>query len=250
MMATTIPNCAGRRLDIANPDTWPAAELESLRDALLADPEVLYQELDHPATKHDVACELRCDMMRLLYNDYEEFTAYHSCRPLNPDLYLRHGLLVTTQGRLRQRAEEWFGCIPGWEDAFQPALNRPGKPHYVKQWYGGKVGLWFTPTPDYTGGSHFMGEMAEVLGDAGTARHAEILRLSTPTHVVCRLPKAWVWESQTEGILMADYAGELLRAFISREYFGSPYVSHRAIHVLVDIPPNQILELRTLEGKR
>lgn len=244
MTGTLNPSSGDRRLDIANSATWPTAELEAVRDTLIANPEVLYEELGSTKEDHDVACALRCDMMGVLYAGYSEFIAYHSCRPLSPDLYLQNGLLVTTEPHLYQRAEEWFGCIDGWKNAFQAALHRPGKPHYVDEWYGGKVGMWFTPTPDYTGGSHFMGEMAEVLGDAGAARVEEIRSQSQPTHVVCSLPHEWVWESQTEGILMAGYASELLRAYISQEHYCEPYVSKLAIHVLADVLPDQILELR------
>lgn len=67
----------------------------------------------------------------------------------------------------------------------------------------------------------------------------------TPLILVCRLPVNWILGDKTEGELLADYARELLRAYMSWCLSGKIYTSLRAIHVLSDIPPDFIIDLRT-----
>ena len=237
-------------LDIADPSTWPDEWLGTSMPTDIADPVDLYQELDHPGTTHPVACRLRDAAIEGIGKRYPGCVAYHCCRPLHAESYLKHGLWVTSEERLRQHAEECFGMLDRWEDAFGRALNKPGAPHYVDGWYGGTVGLSFTPFNYYCNGSLFGGRMAEALGEDGKRRWEEIRANTEPTVLVCRLPMDWITGDKTGGDLLADYASELLRAFMSIHIFSDPYQSQRAIHVLADIPPENILEARTLAERQ
>jgi len=237
-------------LDIAEEKTWPNKWLANAVPRDIEEPVELYQELDHPGTAHALACELRDGAMQRIDEGYTGCTAYHCCRPLRPESYREHGLWVTSEDRLRELAEECFGTLDGWETAFDRALSKPGAPHYVDGWYGGTVGLSFTPFNHYCKGSLFGGRMADALGEAGKRRWQEIQALTRPTVLVCRLPMDWITGEETDGGLLEDYARELLRAFMSRQVFGDPYESQRAIHVLADLPPENIIEIRSEAGRR
>ena len=235
-------------LDIANCATWPNEWLSQLFPADIGEPVELYWELDHPGTDNPLACQLRDGTVARIREGYTGCIAYHCCRPLRPESYLEQGLFVTSEERLRNHAEDYFGMIEGWAEAFERSMTARGAPHYVKDWYGGTVGLSFTPFNFYCQGSLFGGRMTEALGEEGKRRWAEVQAITRPTILVCQLPMDWIAGDRTEGDLLADYARELLRAFMSQSVFGEPYTSQRAIHVLADIPPELILEIRTAES--
>ena len=234
-------------LDIADHATWPTDWLSATVTSNILDPDGLYRELDHPHTDHALACDLCERTMLRIKAHYDGCVAYHCCRTAHPGTYLENGLWTTSHSRLRNLAKACYGKLDGWEDAFHRALNKPGYSHYLDDWYGGKVGLSYTPFLHYCHGSHFIEKMSDMLGGEGKRCWKAIQAQTTPLKLVCRLPMNWILGDRTEGDLLAGYARELLRAYMSWCLWGEIYKSLRAIHVLSDIPTDFIIDLRTLD---
>jgi hypothetical protein len=233
-------------LDIANPASWPEEVLGLVNEEVTPEnSDGILQELDCPGSNDPLATYLRKETADILRQG-SGFLAYHSCRPLNASCYREKGLLVTKTNRLRELTEKVYGEVPGWEVAFEGALNIKGIQHYVDDWYGGTVGLGFTSMPYYCKGSFFLREVADQLREDGKTQWQDYKSKSQPTILVCNLPLSWLSGEETDGELLADYASELLRACIIHRN-GGEYESSRAIHVCRDIPPEHIIEIRELK---
>ncbi len=230
-------------LNIGDSSTWLNDWLAETMPVDITDPVGLYRELDHPETTDPLVCDLRDRTIQCITVHYGGCIAYHCCRPLQPGSYRQNGLWTTSEDRLRDLAKECYGMLDGWEAAFRCALTNFGLSHYLNDWYGGTVGLSFLPFEHYCSGSHFMEKMSYLLGEAGTRRWQELQAITMPLIISCRLPFNWIKGEETEGDLLAGYARELLRAYMSEHLFLEKYESQRAIHVLADIPPEFIIEL-------
>lgn len=241
-----------KSLDITNPETWPPAVTQLVRDAiepLLGDKEAL-GDICHKIDSHDRTdniVRVLISETRKILSHIPSFIAYHTCRPLDINCYRKKGLLVRTDDRLRDIANKWVGDIPGWESACEKVLSIYRDP-IRGGFFKGQAGLSFIPFRHYgEKGCYFLNDVFAQLGDKGASRQKEIFEKTKPTVLVCELPLDWVLGPQTDGDLLGNYVVELLLATIAsmcgREYCPS---DPRAIGLCIDLPPEKIIEIRVM----
>lgn len=237
-------------LDIINAESWPEDVVQLMTDMLnpLSQDEAAVNAISAAIDSFDNSNErirLVVSKTRSTLIQIPNFVAYHTCRPLRIESYMQRGLRVRTDERLFDLAQEYAGGISGWEDAFDAVLSQYNAPGCC-EWYNNTVGLSFIPFESYaTRGSYFLCDLFAQLGEAGAKRRKEILDKTKPTVLVCTLSLNWILGTETDGDLLDDYVAELLLSVIAHAY-GQKRGSEnsRAIHLCVDLPPENIIDIR------
>ncbi|VGO19970.1 hypothetical protein [Pontiella sulfatireligans] len=241
------------RLDIIDSESWPTEAVNVVRNKLKSfggDEESINKISSKLVNRDDDEVTLFFKtQVREIVNHISGFVAYHCCRPLSVQSYRDHGLLVRTDERLRAFAQKYVGDVSGWETACDEVLALYHGP-YRNHWYDNTAGLGFVPFESYAkSGSYFLCGIFERLGAMGKERKRELFENTKPVSIKCELPRAWVVGDETDGDLLGSYVEELLLSIIAHECGREREIFNpSAIHLLVDLPPDNILEIRCLNA--
>jgi hypothetical protein len=203
----------------------------------------LFQELfNDPADIRDPFIKdlyYKCD--EIFRINYSHVIAYHACRILHLDEYIKYGLLASSQVRLKAKAQEIFAGICGFDKAFAEADS------YFRL-YDDSVSMYisaeFAPIEYLNKGSHYLRMVAANLGLEAEKRLSYENNRRKPFFVKCKIPVSWLEDAAItkQYSFLYRYNASLMRRLIWKraskheQYNEAP----ETLVIFKDIPPKNI----------
>lgn len=216
-------------------DVWPI-----LRDDFNSRHELLQELFNDPADiRSPFIRELQRKCDEVFRKTYTHVIAYHGCRILDPDEYLKLGLLTSSRARLEAYAKKVFAGLENLERALTEAAV------YFKT-YDESISMYISAefaAADYLEkGSHYLRMVAANLRREAEERLENSRR--KPYFVKCKIPIAWLEDPTIvkELLWLYKYNASLMGRFIwdkanIHEAYDEP---PETLIIFKDIPPENI----------